>query len=326
MTSLDATLLEDQALASLVRIARQRRLVLENGQRPRWVDLCWVDEVVLALIGLAREHDRSITIVYPAPAGQVAVLLAAQLLLHQFVHGNRQSSVGIVTADTTMAARTWNGLRITTTGAREPIAEVFPCFRAGPEGESPGGGRRLQGVIIGQQCKGWPVDHLVVDHLAGLVRVDTRQPRSRCSRIRSTLASAASRRPEGSSGDGRRRVSPARTASRFVRASPSPSRWPRTGSRRWPVGSRSACASRSTPRRKRQPHARARTCASCDRWRQIAATATSNADCPQPGITSRPSYPCPALPRASTASPECRRSRRERHGPSRRSCPPGRTP
>ena len=175
MTSLDATLLEDQDLASLVRIARQRRLVLENGHGPQWVDLCWVDEVVLALIDLAREHDQSITIVYPAPAGQVAVLLAAQLLLHQFVHGNRESSVGIVTADTTMAARTWNALRIATTGAREPIAEVFPCFRAGPEGESPGGGRRLQGVIIGQQCKGWPVDHLVVDHLAGLVRVDTGQ-------------------------------------------------------------------------------------------------------------------------------------------------------
>ena len=46
--------------------------------------------------------------------------------------------MGIVTADTTMAARTWNALRIATTGAREPIAEVFPCYRAGPEGESPG--------------------------------------------------------------------------------------------------------------------------------------------------------------------------------------------
>ena len=175
MIGLDATLLEDQALASLVRIARQRRLVLENGHGPQWVDLCWVDEVVLALVDLAREHDQSITIVYPAPAGQVAVLLAAQLLLNQFVHGNQESSVGIVTADTTMAARTWDALRIATTGAREPIAEVFPCYRAGPEGESPGGGRRLQGVIIGQECKGWPVDHLVIDHLAGLVRVDTRQ-------------------------------------------------------------------------------------------------------------------------------------------------------
>jgi hypothetical protein len=176
MTSLDAELLDDQEATSVVRIARQRRLVLEDGHGPKWVDLCWVDEVVLALIDLARKRGKSLTIVYPAPAGQVAVLLAAQLLLSQFVRGNRSSSVGIVTADATMAVRTWNALRIATTGAREPISDVFPCFRAGPEGESPAGGRRLQGVIIGQECKGWPVDHLVVDHLAGLVRVDTHQP------------------------------------------------------------------------------------------------------------------------------------------------------
>ena len=174
--SWDDAILKRQDATSLVRIARERRLVLEHSHGPHWVDLCWVDEVALALIDLAREHDESLTIVYPAPAGQVAVLLAAQLLLHQFVHGNRSFSVGIVTADTTMATRTWNALRIATIGAREPIADVFPCFRAGPEGESPGGGRRLQGVVIGQQCKGWPVDHLVVDHLAGLVKIDTDQP------------------------------------------------------------------------------------------------------------------------------------------------------
>jgi hypothetical protein len=135
-----------------------------------------VDEVALALIAMAESRHQSLTIVYPAPAGEVAVLLTAQLLLDQFVRGNRESSVGLVTADTTMATRTWNALRIATTGAREPIANVFPAYRAGPEGESPGGGRRLQGVIIGQQCKGWPVDHLVVDHLAGFVRVGTTQP------------------------------------------------------------------------------------------------------------------------------------------------------
>jgi len=176
VTSWDAALLEDADAASLVRIGRERRLVLEDGQGTLWVDLCWVDEVVLALIARARSRGESVTILYPAPAGQVGVLLAAQLLLHQFVSGNRESSVGIVTADTTMATRTWNALRIATTGERVPIAEVFPAYRAGPEGESPAGGRRLQGVIIGQHCKGWPVDHLVVDHLAGFLRVDTAQP------------------------------------------------------------------------------------------------------------------------------------------------------
>lgn len=193
--SWDTAILQGQDATSLVRIARQRRLVLEDGHGPHWVDLCWVDEVVLALIDLAREHDVGLTIVYPAPAGQVAVLLAAQLLLHQFVRGNQSSSVGIVTADTTMATRTWNALRIVTTGAREPIADVFPCYRAGPEGESPGGGRRLQGVVIGQQCKGWPVDHLVVDHLAGLVTVDTDQP---SIEVFADPIDAALRRVEGS--------------------------------------------------------------------------------------------------------------------------------
>ncbi|MCY3567715.1 MAG: hypothetical protein OXH38_03750, partial [Chloroflexi bacterium] len=136
----------------------------------------WVDEVVLVSIALARSRGLGLTIVYPAPAGHVGVLLAAQLLLDQFVQGNRESSVGVVTADTTMATRTWNALRIATTGAREPISEVFPAYRADPDGESPGGRHRLQGVIIGQKCMGWRVDHLVVDHLAGFVRVETAQP------------------------------------------------------------------------------------------------------------------------------------------------------
>jgi hypothetical protein len=174
MTTWDAALLELEDTA-LVRIARERRLVLEDGRGPQRIDLCWVDEVALALIALANARHRDITIVYPAPAGQVAVLLGAQLLLSQFVEGNRESSVGIVTADTTMAAQTWNSLRIATTGDRPRIAAVFPCYRAGPDGESPGGGRRLQGVVIGQACKGWNVDHLIVDRLAGPVRVDTGQ-------------------------------------------------------------------------------------------------------------------------------------------------------
>ena len=174
MSSWDAALLELDDTA-LVRIARERRLVLEDGRGPQWVDLCWVDEVALSLIDLAHARREDLTIVYPAPAGQVAVLLAAQLLLRQFVEGNRASAVGIVTADTTMAMRTWNAVRIATTGDRPPITSVFPCYRAGPDGESPGGGRRLQGIIVGQACKGWNVDHLIVDRLAGPVRVDTVQ-------------------------------------------------------------------------------------------------------------------------------------------------------
>lgn len=169
VTTWDAALLDVDRPASLVTIARDRRLVLEDSQGPRWVDLCWVDEVALTLIDLSISRGHTLDLVYPAPAGQVAVLLAAQLLLHQFVRRVPSPSVGIVTADPTGAAKTWDALRIATTGGRERISQVFPCFRAGPDGDSPWGGRRLQGVIIGQSYRGWPVDHVIVDHLAGFV-------------------------------------------------------------------------------------------------------------------------------------------------------------
>jgi len=168
----DAVLLDrQQDPASLMAIARDRRLVLEDRRGPRWVDLCWVDEVALALIGLAVARRQGIDLVYPAPAGQLGVLLAAQLLLHRLVQGERWSSLGLVTADTTTAARTWEEIRITAPGSREALAGVFPCFRAGPEGEAPAQGRTLQGLIVGQRCQGWPVDYLIVDHLAGRVVV-----------------------------------------------------------------------------------------------------------------------------------------------------------
>jgi hypothetical protein len=172
----DAQLLDAQEPTGLVSIARNRRFVLEDAHGPRWVDLCWVDEVALALIDLAVSRHRSIDLVYPAPAGEVAVLLAAELLLHQFVSGVRSPSIGLVTADTTMAARTWDAIRIATSGDRAPVSDVFPCFRAGPEGESPLGGRQFQGLLVGQRCARWPVGFLIVDHLAGPARVDGDYP------------------------------------------------------------------------------------------------------------------------------------------------------
>src|SRR5579859_64433 len=172
----DALLLEDQDDASLVTIGRDRRLVLDEGRGARYVDLCWVDEVALALIDLAVSEENSIDLVYPAPAGQVAVLLAAQLALYAFVRGDQSASLGLVTADTTMASRTWNAISIANPGARASISEVFPCYRGGPDGESPFGGRRVKGLIVGQRCSGWPVDYLVVDHLAGQVQVVADRP------------------------------------------------------------------------------------------------------------------------------------------------------
>ena len=167
----DAVLLDEQDPTSLVAIARDRRLVLEDRRGPEWVDLCWVDEVALSLIDLAVARREGIYLVYPAPAGQLGVLLAAQLLLQRFIRGQRPSSLGLVTADTTSATRTWEALRIATTGSRESLAAAFPCLRAGPEGESPVQGRTFEGLIVGQRCLGWPVDYLIVDHLAGPVNV-----------------------------------------------------------------------------------------------------------------------------------------------------------
>jgi len=168
----DAVLLDEQDPTGLVAIARDRRLVLEDRRGPEWVDLCWVDEVALALIDLAVARHEGIYLVYPAPAGQLGVLLAAQLLLQRFVRGRRPSSLGLVTADTTTATRTWEALRIAAPGSREPLTNVFPCLRAGPEGESPVQSRGFEGLIVGQRCLSWPVDYLVVDHLAGPVTVN----------------------------------------------------------------------------------------------------------------------------------------------------------
>ena len=204
----DSLLLERQDPTSLVSIARQRRLVLDDGRAPRWVDLCWVDEVALALIDLAERRSRGLDLVYPAPAGEVAVLLAAQILLRQFQiqRGARPDtsplSLGLVTADPTMAERIWKQLRIATRGDRVPLDEVFGSYRACPEGESPVGGRRFTGIIIGQACSRWPVDYLVVDHLAGWCESrPTRQP-SRSSLTPWTGPSFALRSAADLSGDG----------------------------------------------------------------------------------------------------------------------------
>jgi hypothetical protein len=172
----DAYLLDAQDETSLVTIGRDRRLVLDEGRGARYVDLCWVDEVALALIDLAVARRRSIALVYPAPAGQVAVLIAAELMIRQLVRDVPSPSIGVITADTTMAARTWNAICIANQGARASLSEVFTCFRAGPEGKSPLGRRRFKGLLVGQHCADWPVDLVIVDHFAGRVHVESDRP------------------------------------------------------------------------------------------------------------------------------------------------------
>jgi hypothetical protein len=133
------------------------------------VDLTTVDETVLALVDLALERGRDLAVVYPAPAGEVAVLLAGEILIKRFVEGERSQSVGIVTSDPVNATRTWEELGIAAMGSRTRISEVFPCIRALPDGGSPLGRRPFKGALIGRRFMDWPVDVVVMDYLSGPV-------------------------------------------------------------------------------------------------------------------------------------------------------------
>lgn len=173
---LDLALVARQGPGSLVAIGREGRLVRQTAGVPIRVELGSVDETVLALVDLALDRRLNITIVYPAPAGQVSVLLAAEILIRRFVNQETSQSVGVVTHDTTIATRTWAELGISTTGSKTPISEVFPAYRSGPYGESPLGRQRFRGAMIGRRFDDWPVDVVVVDHLAGATNAEPAVP------------------------------------------------------------------------------------------------------------------------------------------------------
>lgn len=152
---------------SLVWVAREGLLSRHVQGSYVEVGLSLVDESVLALVDLAIGRRSDVTIVYPSPAGDVSVLLAAQILI-MGLQGRRNShSVGVVTADTTTAARTWSQLSCGRPGERVSISEVFPCLRAGPNGEYPRKRRDFKGLLVGRQFLDWPVDIVIRDHLAG---------------------------------------------------------------------------------------------------------------------------------------------------------------
>lgn len=165
----DVCLVRQQPPGSLVAVAREGRLTRETRLGSVRVGLTLVDEAVLALVDLATQRRRNVTFVYPAPAGEVSVLLAAQVLLRKFLQKAPSQSVGILTADSTIATRTWHELGIATVGSCSQISEVFPCYRAEPNGDSPLGRRPFRGVLIGGRFAHWPVDFVVVDHLSGPV-------------------------------------------------------------------------------------------------------------------------------------------------------------
>jgi len=172
----DLQLVQQQGPGSLVAVAREGRLARQTGGGAVRVTLTVVDETGLALVDLALQRRRNVTIVYPAPAGEVSVLLAAEILLQRFIRQDRSQSVGIVTSDTARATRAWEELAIRSSGLRARVSEVFPVFRAGPYGESPVGRRRFRGAMIGRRFAEWPVDVVIVDHLSGPVDANPTAP------------------------------------------------------------------------------------------------------------------------------------------------------
>jgi hypothetical protein len=168
----DVGLIEGQGPGTLVRVAKEGRLVRVSASGAARLDLHWVDETALALLEAAIARGRSITFLYPALAPEVAVLLAAEYLIHALVNKKPEPSVGLVTADPARAARVWEELRVESQGSRVPLWEVFPYWRASPEGDAPFNGL-LRGVVIGRRCANWGVDLTIVDELAGPVEVMT---------------------------------------------------------------------------------------------------------------------------------------------------------
>ena len=171
----DAELIRRQGTGTLVQIARQGRLVLNGVEGARRVDLSWVDEAALALVQAALERRKTLHLVYPAPAGQVSVLLAAQILVHELIQHRDSPSVGLLTNDPGAAIRLWDQISIRRGSERVAISSVFRGYRAGANGASPfGRDRFFKGLLAGRACSSWPVNTTIVDELAGPVAGEPR--------------------------------------------------------------------------------------------------------------------------------------------------------
>ena len=173
--NLESVLIERQKSGTLVNIAREMRLALDKQR----VHLNWIDEASIALVEAAISRGRNLTLVYPAPAGQVAVLLAGQILIHRFISGNPSTAVGIVTGDPAGAERTWKDLNIISKGSRSYLNENFPCWRAKPDGQSPFDRQDFQGILIGRKCRNWHVDVIIIEQLVDEVQVEAEGPNIR---------------------------------------------------------------------------------------------------------------------------------------------------
>jgi hypothetical protein len=136
----------------------------------------WVDECALSIVEAAVTRNRGVTLLYPAAAGQISTLLAAQVLIHRFLNQEQTQSVGLVTATPGEAVELWNDLAVIAPGNRALVAAVFPAWRAEPDGASPFGRNHFRGLMVGRRCSRWHADLTIVDNLAGPVSADTWGP------------------------------------------------------------------------------------------------------------------------------------------------------
>jgi len=172
----EAELIRRQGPGNLVSAARDGRLAIERGAEHCRIDLNWVDEAALALVDAAIKRRVNITFAYPAPAGEVSALLAAQILIREHLLKRPYPTVGIVTASTKKIAETWERLCLAIPAYKVGIAEIFPIYGTNENGEVEVRNKRFSGLVLGKIFNKWPVDVVIMDYLAGPVAGSPGQP------------------------------------------------------------------------------------------------------------------------------------------------------
>jgi len=115
------------ATDDLLMVARNQRL--RYGSAP--IGLHWLDRVSLLLVRQAFIRRQSLALCYPVPACNLAMLVAAQLLIHDFVKNWPGSLSLLLVSSRTEVREHYLNLRI----ERQPLALALPLARIRADGE-----------------------------------------------------------------------------------------------------------------------------------------------------------------------------------------------
>ena len=135
-------------------MAREGRLARRVGGSYVGVGLNLIDEAVLALVDRALARRSNVTFVYPSPAGEVSVLLAAQILITRLLMNHASRSVGIVTSDTTTVVRTWNQLSFRQAWRASICFRSLPLHQSWAEWRVPAQASFVQRTVGGASVRG----------------------------------------------------------------------------------------------------------------------------------------------------------------------------